>query len=58
MKPIFELPELLGLNGDPFSLTAYNPGSACGTGCFDGCCSGCVTGSGSGAKPAEIRPEY
>lgn len=54
MKPLFEIPELLTLNGDPFSgdLNAIlGPGNGCSDGCDDGCDSGCVAGGGKGEKP-------
>jgi hypothetical protein len=52
MKPLFEMPELLTLNGDPFSgeLELMGSGSSCQTGCTDGCCSGCDGGGGTGKK--------
>jgi hypothetical protein len=55
MKPLFEIPELLTLSGDPFSFGAglLGPGSGCSTGCDDGCNSGCVDGGGKGKKPGE-----
>jgi hypothetical protein len=54
MKPLFELPELLTLDGDAFSVEAENGlthGIACSLGCITGCCSGCFQGSGSGPNP-------
>lgn len=54
MKQLFEIPELLTLNGNPFSgeleLLASG-GGGCNTGCDSGCCSGCDGGSGTGKKP-------
>jgi hypothetical protein len=52
MKPLFEMPELLTLNGDPFSgdFEALGPGAGCSGGCDDGCIGGCFTGGG-GKKP-------
>ena len=56
MKPLFALPELLTLNGDPFpgGIDAEAAkGYACQGGCVDGCCSGCDQGSGKGAAIEE-----
>lgn len=55
MKPLFEIPELLTLSGDPFSgvFGLLGPGSGCSDGCRDGCNDGCDTGSGKGEKPGE-----
>jgi hypothetical protein len=55
MKPLFEIPELLTLSGDPFSFGSelLEPGNGCQTGCDDGCNSGCDMGSGKGSKPTE-----
>ncbi len=54
MKPNFELPELLSLNGEAFSidtiLMAGNGGN-CANGCKGGCCNGCVPGGGTGKEP-------
>lgn len=52
MKPLFEMPELLTLDGNSFSDIAKGsdpgPGTSCSGGCYGGCCSGCGIGSGSG----------
>lgn len=52
MKPLFEIPELLTLNGGTIlgGIDAEAAiGHACSGGCVDGCCSGCDQGSGKGA---------
>jgi hypothetical protein len=52
MNPIFGLPKLLTLDGDPFTTmlqAVAAPGYSCSGGCYAGCCSGCSGGSGSGA---------
>lgn len=58
MNPIFELPELLNLNGDAFStMIGWDAaGSGCSTGCKDGCNSGCDGGAGDGKKPGIAPP--
>jgi hypothetical protein len=51
LKPLFEMPALLTLDGDPFIdgfFVDANPGTACSGGCVGGCCSGCEPGSGKG----------
>lgn len=50
IKPLFVMPELLNLNGDPFDPTFAKdgPGSGCSVGCRDGCNSGCESGGGTG----------
>ncbi len=53
MKPLFEMPELVTLNGNPFNHQLdeeFGPGVACEVGCCTGCYSGCKCGSGSGNK--------
>jgi hypothetical protein len=57
MKPLFELPELLTLDGTSFMSEAAqaNPGHACSGGCVGSCCSGCEPGSGGG-KPLPKDP--
>jgi hypothetical protein len=58
MKPLFEFPELLNLNGSAFTGLAGvlgSGGSGCTTGCDDGCCSGCDGGGGDGKTP-EMKP--
>lgn len=57
MLPIFEVPEILTVDGNPFTGELSNsgaglgPGKGCTTGCNDGCCSGCYTGGGDGEEP-------
>lgn len=57
MMPLFEMPEILTLDGNPFKsiLEAGEPGVgySCGPGCTSGCCAGCDVGSGKGVA---IKP--
>jgi hypothetical protein len=57
MKPIFELPMLLNLNGNPFdgTLNEFFAGpSECSVGCAPGCAAGCEMGTGKGDPLAPI----
>ena len=53
MDKLFELPELLTLQGDVFDgLNADSvKGPGCVIGCESGCAAGCDTGGGYGKKP-------
>ncbi len=54
MKPLFEIPELLHLSGDPFGPLSNNcdgVGTGCDKGCTNGCKSGCNLGSSPGPDP-------
>lgn len=53
MKPLFEMPELLTLNGDTFDDLGFytGNGSGCTNGCMNGCNNGCDKGSGDGKAP-------
>lgn len=50
MKPLFEIPELFTLNGDPFNgiIEHFETGHNCTAGCQEGCCAGCQSGTGKG----------
>ncbi|MGE5342706.1 MAG: hypothetical protein ACM3SY_14625 [Candidatus Omnitrophota bacterium] len=53
-KMIFEMPELLNLDGSVFQglYNSLEEGpTACGPGCVDGCAGGCNRGTGTGGKP-------
>lgn len=58
MTPLFEMPQLLTLSGDPFSgvLNEEYP-NFCTTGCGPGCQNGCDVGSGGNAGGGEINPD-
>ena len=56
MKPLFEIPELLTLNGSPVlgGIDAEGAGPyGCEFGCGEGCCSGCDQGFGKGESLEE-----
>ena len=56
MKILFEMPELLTLNGEPFNgvLEFNSSGQNCTSGCDAGCCAGCESGVlGNGGKIEE-----
>lgn len=53
MKKLFEMPELLTLDGSPFTestLMGRIAGGACGSGCESGCNGGCDSGAGLNYK--------
>ncbi|MFQ6118987.1 MAG: hypothetical protein ACE5KE_03760 [Methanosarcinales archaeon] len=52
MKKLFELPELLTLDGKPFTgeESLLGAGGACNSGCEGGCGSGCNPGQGTDSK--------
>ncbi|MHA1704733.1 MAG: hypothetical protein ACTSUX_01490 [Promethearchaeota archaeon] len=56
MKRLFELPELLTLDGNPFTgeESLFAVGEACSGGCEGGCKSGCNVGQGTNSKEPEL----
>lgn len=57
MKPLFEIPELLHLNGNPFGPLSHlcdGAGFSCDKGCSNGCNSGCDTGSSTPKDPLPL----